>query len=129
MAEPVPNCVFRLLRFGLVIIEDQRQDERCSVYRPVGVSGTLFPGWEEGVNVGQQGTYVRASAPPADLSPVGSGSDKRWLVDLSIGAPGPVWFHEEFASAEEAVEAIRECFFGSRVDFGRESLGRYRREA
>jgi hypothetical protein len=129
MAEVVTACVFRLLHFGLVIVEDEPQDGRCSVYRPVGVGGTPFHGWEEGVNVGQDGTYIRISAPPAILSQVVKGDRKRWLVDISAAAapgPGPVWYHEEFASVEEAITAIQECFFGGRVDFNSESLGHWR---
>jgi hypothetical protein len=123
--------VFRLLRLGLVVVEDGRQDERCAVYRPVGVGGTPFPGWQEGVNIGHRGAYVCVSAPPADLSPVGKGIGKRWLVDISAVAapgPGPVWFHEEFARAEDAVQAIEECYFGNRVDFESGSLGPWRKK-
>jgi hypothetical protein len=126
MSEFVPNCVLRLLKFGLVIVEDERRDERCSVCRPVGLNGTPFPGWEEGVPISQRGTYVQVNAPPADLYSVETPSGKRWIVDLSVPAApglGPVWFHEEFASVEFAVEAIRECYFADRVDFNSESLG------
>jgi hypothetical protein len=126
MLQPIPSCVFRLLRHGLVVIESEQQDERCSIYRPLGVGGTRFPGWVEGVNVGQRGTFLCVDAPPVDLSPVGRHRRKRWLVDISTPAapgPGPVWFHEEFATAEDAVEAIRGCYFSDRVDFHSESLG------
>jgi hypothetical protein len=120
MPKPLPGCVFRLLRYGLVIVESEVQDQRCSVYRPIRVGGTRFPGFEEGVNVGQRGTMLRVDAPPATLSPIGEGQRERWLVDISAVAapgPGPVWFREEFVEAEDAVEAIRECYFGDRVDF------------
>ena len=55
----------------------------------------------------ERGTFVRVSAPPADLSPVGKGASKRWLVDISAVAapgPGPVWLHEEFPTAEQAID-------------------------
>jgi hypothetical protein len=127
--EPAPTCVFRLLDLGLVVIENERQDERCSVYRPVGLAGTLFPGWEKGLNISERGAYMRVSAPPADLYPVGKGVGKRWVVDISVFAapgPGPIYFHEEFEKAEDAVTAIKECFFGNRVDFASELLGPWR---
>ena len=65
--------------------------------------------------MGMSGTRLSTNAPPAILHPVG----KRWLVDISVAAapgPGPVWCHEEFESAREAVKAIEECFFAHRVN-------------
>ena len=50
---------------------------------PIRVGGTRFPGFEEGVNVGQRGTMLRVDAPPATLSPIGEGQRERWLVDIA----------------------------------------------
>ena len=68
------------------------------------------------------GTSLSTNAPaPAMLQFCEQG----WVVDISAAAapgPGPVWFHEEFAKIQDAVEAIEECYFGTRVDNCNESL-------
>lgn len=70
------------------------------------------------------GTFLSTNAPPAMLHPVG----ERWLVDISFAAapgPGPVWLHEEFETAKEAVKAIEECFFAGRASGSNDSLTRW----
>jgi hypothetical protein len=132
MPKPAPISAFRLIRLGLVVIEHAAEDENCCVYRPVGLAGTTFPDWEDGVNYGQNSTTLRVSAPPAGLYSIQTAAGKRWVVDISVAAapgPGPVYFHEEFSSVEDAVTAISECYFGNRVDFNNESLGPWRKKA
>ena len=112
---PESNCVFRLLKLGLVIIERPDRRDEFMIVRPASLAGSEFRGWEGQTNVGMGGTCLSTNAPPAMLQ----ASKKGWVVDISIGAapgPGPIWFHEEFEKAEEAVDAIEGCFFGSRVD-------------
>jgi len=124
--KPLPSCFFSLVDDGLVLIESCDEDERCDLFRPASVGGTPFPDWEGGVNVGHSIMSVRVNAPPASVYPTGRGKRKRWVVDISVPAvpgPGPVWFHQAFITPEEAVDAIRRCYFGDLVDFEAESLG------
>ena len=52
-------------------------------------------------------------------------------MDISYAAapgPGPIWFRERFIDVREAVDAIRDCYFGDRIDFESEALWpQYRR--
>jgi hypothetical protein len=118
---PDSNCVFRLLKHGLVIIELAERPDHFMIVRPASLDGTDFRGWEGCCNVGMSGTSLSTNAPPAMLEPCNKG----WRVDISMAAalgPGPVWFHEEFAKVDDAVNAIEGCFFGNRVDSDNESL-------
>jgi len=130
MPEPHPlEYALRLLKLGLIVVENE-QDKIYTFYRPMGLRGTSFPRLEEGTHhLLNQNVFVRVDAPSASLFPIDTGEGRRWVVDMSMAAapgPGPVWFHEEFASAEEAVAAIRDCYFGDRIDFRSASLGWYR---
>jgi hypothetical protein len=119
---PESNWVFQLLKLGLVIIEHREQRDVFMIVRPMSLAGSDFRGWERRqANVGMGGTTLSTNAPPATLMPC----EKGWVVDISSVAapgPGPVWFHEEFEKAKDAVDAIEECFFGRRVDNSNASL-------
>jgi hypothetical protein len=118
---PESNCVFDLLKYGLVVIEHPEDKDNFTIVRPASLAGSAFRGWESNINVGTGRVSLSTNAPPALLQPSKNG----WLVDISCAAapgPGPVWFHEEFATARDAVEAIVGCFFGSRVNNENESL-------
>lgn len=118
---PESNCVFRLLKLGLVIIEHREWRDYFMIVRPASLVGSEFRGWKGTSNVGMGGTSLRTNAPEAMLKPWKKG----WVVDISSVAapgPGPVWFHEEFEKARDAVDAIEACFFGNRVDNDNESL-------
>lgn len=114
------NCIYRLLKLGLVIIESAGESDRAMIVRPASLPGTEFRGWEganlaNSIAVGTYGTSLRSNAPAAWIQRCAKG----WVVDISsVAAPGPgaVWFHEEFTTAEDAVQAIEECYFGSRID-------------
>jgi hypothetical protein len=126
MAKKVPesNCVFDLVKLGLVVIEHPEKRDNFMIVRPASLTGSLFRGWEGISHVGMGGTYVATNAPPAMLDPCENG----WVVDMSSAAapgPGPVWFHEEFENAWDAVDAIEQCFFGTRVDNKNDSLERF----
>jgi hypothetical protein len=121
---PESNCVFRLLKRGLVIIEHSERPDHFMIVRPASLAGSDFRGWEGRCNVGMSGTSLSTNAPAAMLEPCKRG----WLVDISAAAapgPGPVWFHEEFENVEDAVDAIERCFFGDCVDSHNESLERW----
>src|SRR5262245_44732964 len=118
---PASNCVLRLLKRGLVIIEHSERRNHFMVVRPASLVGSMFRGWDDCCNLGMSGTSLSTNAPPAMLEPCKKG----WRVDISVAAapgPGPVWFHEEFENVEDAVDAIEGCFFGDRVDSHNESL-------
>jgi hypothetical protein len=109
------NAVFRLLSFGLVVIEHDEDRNHFMIVRPDSLKGAPFRGVSDVVNVGMSGTVVPTNAPPALLTRTEAG----WNVDISDAAapgPGPVWFNADFSTCAEAVEAIADCFFGSRVD-------------
>ncbi len=121
---PDSNCVFRLLKRGLVIIEHAERSDHFMIVRPASLAGSDFRGWDGCCNVGMSGTTLSTNAPPAMLEPCKKG----WVVDISMAAapgPGPVWFQEEFANVQDAVEAVEGCFFGNRVDSHNESLERW----
>ena len=44
MPEPIPSCVFHLLAFGIVVIEAQQQDGRCTIYRPIEIGSDVWVG-------------------------------------------------------------------------------------
>jgi len=130
MPEPRPlKFGLRLLKLGLIVVENE-QDKVYTFYRPMGLRGTSFPRMGEGFHHRlSENVLVRVDAPPANLFPIDTAEGRRWVVDMSMPAapgPGPVWFHEHFENAEEAVAAIRDCYFGDRIDFRSESLGWYR---
>ena len=121
------NAVFRLLRSNLAIHEHNDKLHTYTVVRPAGIAGTPFRGYDRGVNEGHNirlgGTVLHINAPPAILTPTECG----WNVDISelfvFGrGPGPVWFNEDFNACPDAVAAIEDCFFGSRVDSNNPSL-------
>src|SRR6266498_3673595 len=121
---PESNVVFTLLKLGLVIIEQPEQPDYFMIVRPASLPGSEFRGFRGTLNVGMGGTSLRTNAPHAMLQPCEEG----WVVDISSVAapgPGPVWFHEKFAKCKDAVEAIEQCFFGSRVDNNNDSLERF----
>ncbi len=121
---PESNCVFRLLKIGLVIIEHPLQSDSFMIVRPVSLAGPEFRGWKRAVNVGMGGTFLATNAPPAMLQPRQEG----WVVEISDAAapgPGPIWFHETFEKAEDAVNAIEGCFFGTLVNNQNESLEQF----
>ena len=118
---PDSKCVFRLLKRGLVIIEHAERPDHFMIVRPASLAGSDFRGWEGCCNVAMSGTSLSTNAPPVMLEPCKKG----WLVDISMAAapgPGPVWFHEEFANVQDAVDAVEGCFFGNRVESNNESL-------
>jgi hypothetical protein len=122
--KPDSNAVFRLLPLGLVVIEHDEHPDYFMIMRPASVPGSNFRGWVGCDNYGMSRTMLSSNAPPATLKWVNTS----WLVDISEGAapgPGPVWFHEEFATCQDAVDAIEGCYFGDRVDNNNESLERW----
>jgi hypothetical protein len=122
--DPESNCVYRLVKLGLVIIEHPERRDNFMIVRPASLVGSGFRGWQDTAFVGMGGTTLATNAPPVMLQPYKKG----WVVDISLAAapgPGPVWFHEEFEKAQDAVDAIEACFFGSRVDSGNASLERF----
>jgi hypothetical protein len=126
MSGPSPfKFVRRLLRLGLVVAEHERE-RKFMIYRPIGLGGTVFPRRSAGMNYSLRGdVFLTADAPSASLHAVETAHETRWVVDISEVAapgPGPVWFHEEFGAVEDAVEAIRDCYFGNRIDFQSASL-------
>jgi hypothetical protein len=126
MPGPSPfKFVRHLLKLGLVAAEHEC-DRNYTIYRPIGLGGTVFPRRSAGINYGLCGNvFLTSDAPCASLHAVETPQETRWIVDISEAAapgPGPIWFHEEFEAVEEAVEAIRDCYFGSRIDFQSESL-------
>jgi hypothetical protein len=113
--EPESNCVLRLVKLGLIIIEHPERRDHFMIVRPANLAGSDFRGWRGCCTVGMGGTWLSTNAPPALLQPC----QKGWVVDISSAAapgPGPVWFHQEFEHATDAVVAIEECFFGNRAD-------------
>jgi hypothetical protein len=124
------NCVFQLVQAGLVVIEHAGEPEEFTIVRPASLNGTLFFEHGSSCSVGASGTALLTNAPPASLRQLKAGGDE-WVVDISLAAapgPGPVWFHQQFSRVEDAVEAIRQCYFGNRVDFQSEALWpQYRR--
>ena len=126
MPLPEPNPIFRLARLGLVIIEPAGQPDHYIIVRPASVSGTQFFNAGETTCFGGGGTTLEINAPPALL---GRAKRGKWDVDISMAAapgPGPVWFRERFPDLARAVQAIRDCFFGNRIDFQSESLATWR---
>lgn len=94
------------------------------VMRHASVGGVQFPGDWSGFG-GASNVTLRVNAPPADLWFKRSRRSKVCVVDISIPAapgPGPVFFHDEFLSLDDAVSAIVDCYFGNRIDFHNESL-------
>jgi hypothetical protein len=108
---PESNCVFLLCKLGLVVIEHPERRDHFMIVRPASLSGATFRSWQSGCNVGFARASLKTNAPPAMLQPCENG----WVVDISVGN-GPVWLHEEFEKARDAVEAIKEFFFRDHVD-------------
>lgn len=124
MGYPASNDVYRLPATGLVLIEHEGEPEQFTIIRPASLAGTPF--FEEGytTTVGARGTTLLTNAPPASLRQLKK-RGAEWEVDISLAAapgPGPVWFRERFTDIALAVDAIRDCFFGDRIDFTREAL-------
>jgi hypothetical protein len=114
------SCVFRLVDLGLLVVEHGEGRNEFTIVRPASVPGSAYRGWEEST-IGVAGARISTNAPPATLQP----SKRGWVVDISIPAapgPGPVWFHSQFATAEEAVSAVESCYFGQLVDNNNPSL-------
>ena len=116
MNRPESNAVFRVLKHGLVLIEHQADRDCFMVIRPASLAGSVFRGCDGQYNVSMSSASVPTNAPPAMLRITDSG----WLVDISVAAsgpkPSPTWFHAEFDTCKDAVDAIIDCFFGDRVD-------------
>ncbi len=116
----------RVSEFGLVV---HRNNEKNELYiaRPASLEGTIFRGWEEDTVIGISSTNLKINAPTAILIMQGKGRKTKFNLNISLPmapGPGPIWFDEVFKSPEDAIEAIKECYFGDRIDFENESLER-----
>ncbi len=118
------NIASVVSKLGLVV---HRSNDKNELYiaRPASLGGTKFRGWEEDIVIGFSGTSLMANAPSAVLTIEGKGRKTKFKLNISLPAapgPGPVWYDEVFKSSEELVEAVKECYFGDRIDFNNESL-------
>jgi hypothetical protein len=114
--------VHHLALHGLVIVEHDGEPAAFTIIRPASLRGTPFR--ESTLLVGAGNATVLTDAPVASLRQLAKRGDE-WEVYIGEAAapgPGPVWFHERFADPRGAVEAIRECYFGDRVDFESQAL-------
>jgi hypothetical protein len=121
--------VYRLIKTGLVVIEGEGKPEHFTIIRPA-LAGTPFFEAGRTIALGANGVHLLSNAPSASLRQIKEDGNE-WEVDSSFAAapgPGPVWFRERFTDVAKAVDAIRDCYFGDRVDFENEALSpQYRR--
>jgi hypothetical protein len=114
-------------KLGLVVHQNNDKNE-LYIARPASLEGTKFRGWESDIVNGYSSTSLKTNAPSAILSVEGKGRKTKFRLNISLLAapgPGPIWFDEVFKSADEVVEAVKDCYFGDRINFKNESLESY----
>ena len=114
----------RIAESGLVVHENYDKRE-LYIARPASLKGSLFRGWTEDQVSGISDTVLKINAPSAKLTVSGIGKKTRYLVNISIGSapgPGPEWFNEEFKQVEQAIDAVKECYFADRINSNNPSL-------
>ncbi|MHC4780152.1 MAG: hypothetical protein ACYTFG_16400 [Planctomycetota bacterium] len=119
------EAVIRLTGAGLIVAADAEGSSLVAA-RPASSSGTVFPGFEP-VAMGIGSERVETDAPTGTLRR--RGCLFAWEVDISIPAapgPGPVFFRGRFVRLEKAIEALLDCYFGDRIDFGSPALEQWR---
>lgn len=121
------NVAAHIADSGLVVHEVPK-DDKVVIARPASLKGTEFRGCNESRVTGYAETLLLVNAPLAELKEIGSGKNKKYNLNISMGAapgPGPIWIDENFDDIKTAVEAVLECFFGERIDFNNESLNKW----
>ena len=115
------GAAVKIAETGLVVHEG---DDKLYVARPATVKGTEFRNRESDSVSGMSDTILKMNAPTASITKVKGG----WILDISEKAapgPGPEWYNGKFKTLEEAVEAVIDCYFGSRINFDNDSLKRW----
>jgi len=121
------NIASIVSELGLVVYRNNDENE-LYIARPASLVGTKFRGWDKDIVTGYSSISLKTNAPSAALTIEGKGRKTKFRLNISLLAapgPGPVWIDEVFKSAEEVVEAVRECYFGDRIDFENESLEKF----
>jgi hypothetical protein len=121
------NIASIVSEFGLIVHRNNDKNE-LYIARPASLVGTKFRGWDEDIVTGYSSMSLKTNAPSAVLTIEGKGRKTKFRLNISLLAapvPGPVWIDEVFKSAEEVVKAVRECYFGDRINFKNESLENY----
>ena len=118
------DAIYYFAEAGLVVWDDYN-NSKLSIGRPSSVEGTKFRGMVDDIVTGISDFTVMINAPLATLT---QKSNNSWVVDISLDSapgPGPVWFHEDFETLKEAVQAVLDCYFSNRINFQNESLEAY----